>query len=140
MAKPFNERHNDPVVFNTLGDQKSHSLIWEMATAGKQTVTKDFIDKLKDDVHQIKALSSHQLRNIFLLVKNAHTTSEAQLIRPRLLYLIARLDLKTDNPIRKFLEKIEETIALIDNDQKLKGFQLFFESVVAIHKYYNPKN
>ncbi|MDR1583609.1 MAG: type III-A CRISPR-associated protein Csm2 [Prevotellaceae bacterium] len=81
-------------------------------------------------------VSTSQLRNVYDCVIKAHSVNEMKLIRPKLAYIAGRGQY-TD---KQFFGFIDGLIKTIKNDDQRKNFKVFFESVVAYHKFYGKNN
>ena len=100
------------------------------------------IDNLIDCIHEFvkqtnkkdEGISSSQIRNVFNKAKQAKNTKDLKLMRPKLAYVLARQKNKGAKEMIALLDDVIKTTE-IENKQHLKNFQLFFESVVAYHRY-----
>ncbi|MDR1896382.1 MAG: type III-A CRISPR-associated protein Csm2 [Prevotellaceae bacterium] len=84
-------------------------------------------------------VSTSQLRNVYDKVAKTKSINELKLIRPQLAYIAGRATTDKDN-IKKFLAFIDSLIKLVDSEEKRKEFKIFFESVVAYHKFNSVTN
>lgn len=90
--------------------------------------TETFIKELGQD------LTTHQLRQVFSRVKAASTENALKLLRPQLAYVAARAE--KDNA-KKIITLLEGLIQEVDSLAKLANFKVFFEALVAYHKFYH---
>lgn len=101
-------------------------------------------DKLEELLNNLESyvrckgegISTHQLRNIFSIVKRAKTRQELQLIRPKLAYVGARQNNKN---AKEFVGLIEKIVKKVTDDNHVKNFIAFFEAIVAYHKFHQDK-
>jgi len=89
---------------------------------------KSLVGKLQRDI------SSSQLRNVFSRVKNLKTPKELYSLRPKLAYVYGRPNTKFG--MQKIIEILDEKIIDVKNEEQLKLFIDFFETIIAYHKYY----
>lgn len=80
--------------------------------------------------------STSQLRNVYDCVIKTHGVNELKMIRPKLAYIAGRG--KQDDE-KKFLGFIDGLIKTVKTEDQRKNFKVFFESVVAYHKFHNNK-
>jgi|SRR5690606_2728699 len=80
-------------------------------------------------------VSTSQLRNIFDKVKREKEVAGLKLIRPQLAYAAGRATTGKED-VKKFLAFIDSLIREVDTKDKLAEFKVFFEAVVAYHKFY----
>lgn len=78
-------------------------------------------------------ITSSQLRNVFLLVKRCKEPKELVHIRPKLAYIGGRAE---NNETKEIVFLLEELVKEVDNVEKLKNLQSFFEAIIAYHKYF----
>jgi CRISPR-associated protein Csm2 len=85
-----------------------------------------------------KYISTSQLRNIYdkLLKVKEENYSQVQLLRPKLAYVAARQNKAEAKEIVNFFNEI---ISKISSEDELRSFKIFFESVVAYHKFHSLK-
>lgn len=85
-----------------------------------------------------KYISTSQLRNIYdkLLKVKEDNYSQVQLLRPKLAYVAARQNKAEAKEIVNFFNEI---ISKISSESELRSFKIFFESVVAYHKFHSLK-
>lgn len=104
----------------------------------KSSKLADLLDKIKSYVQtNSEAITTSQLRNIFAKVQRVENENSLQLLRPKLAYVAAR---QGKPEAKRMVEFFDFLISKVSNKEQLKGFKTFFESVVAYHKYFNPKN
>ncbi|MEX2513507.1 MAG: type III-A CRISPR-associated protein Csm2 [Cyclobacteriaceae bacterium] len=81
-------------------------------------------------------ISTHQLRNIYDKVLKCNENN-IQLIRPKLAYVAARQQKAEAKELVKFFNELIKDIE--NSPSKLESFKIFFEAIVAYHKFYSPK-
>jgi CRISPR type III-A-associated protein Csm2 len=81
-------------------------------------------------------VSTSQLRNVYDCVIKAHSVNEMKMIRPKLAYIAGR----GKDEEKKFLGFIDGLIKTIETDDQRANFKVFFESVIAYHKFYSKIN
>lgn len=86
-----------------------------------------------------KDITASQLRNIFSKVKKFKSLSDLQMLRPKLAYISGRLSPKQANA-KEFLKLLDDVIQKATNEQHVRGFSQFFESIVAYHKSHHSSN
>ena len=95
------------------------------------------VAKVKDYVAKnARSISSSQLRNIFGKVLRAKEPFDVYQLRPKLAYVAGRSD---KGPMKELVFLLDELIQSIQNKDQLKNFKDFFESIIAYHRYFNPK-
>lgn len=102
----------------------------------KQT---DYLDKLVEEtetfVNKLGGhIKTHQLRQVFKQVKAADNINALKLLRPKLAYVAARVEKKE---AKKIVALLEGLIREVNSDTQLDNFKLFFEALVAYHKFYH---
>ena len=80
-----------------------------------------------------KNLSTSQLRNIYDKATKAKTINELKLVRPNLAYIAGRSSNDKEKTLLAFIDSI---IKAVNSAEKVKEFKIFFEAVVAYHKFY----
>ena len=91
------------------------------------------------------AITYTQFRNIYGILQKSDTVAEIQKARPKIAYIHARLDGSTKHDGEIVLAKdltffIMEIIKNLINQNQIKPFHEFMETMVAFHKQYNTKN
>jgi CRISPR-associated protein Csm2 len=81
-------------------------------------------------------LSTSQLRNIYDKAIKAGTQNELKLIRPNLAYIAGRSGNEKEKSLLAFIDLL---IKEVNSDEKVKEFHIFFEAVVAYHKFYGKQ-
>jgi CRISPR-associated protein Csm2 len=84
-------------------------------------------------------VSTSQLRNVYDKVTKTKSVNELKLIRPQLAYIAGRAQQDKDN-VKKFLAFIDSLIKSVQTEEQRKEFKIFFESVVAYHKFNSTTN
>ncbi|WP_338790702.1 type III-A CRISPR-associated protein Csm2 [Bernardetia sp. MNP-M8] len=100
----------------------------------------DDLDNLFESIKSLvrkfgSSIKTAQIRNIYSKVQAAKTVTALKLLRPKLAYIAAR---QTNTEAKALVLFCEELIAQIakDNNEQLESFKMFFESLVAYHKFY----
>lgn len=100
----------------------------------------DDLDNLFESIKSfVQDFGSHiktaQIRNIYSKVQAAKKVTTLKLLRPKLAYIAAR---QTNTKAKALVLFCEQLIADVekDNTEQLESFKMFFESLVAYHKYY----
>lgn len=80
-----------------------------------------------------KDLSTSQIRNIYAQVRTmrGYDRNALNLLRPRLAYAAGRH--KEVSGLQRILDA---AIVRVNDEEKFKNFQQFFEAILAYHKYY----
>ena len=145
----MNYRQNQKKDFNqhesTKGYVDTISKILDIKSASSVD-TKEAIDKIQDIMRNVvvkdrfNRVKTHQIRNIFSLIKNVKNVKELNMIRPKLAYIGAR---QTGNSGKFIVEVIEGLIDVISGENntvkqenELFGLKYIMESIVAYHKFY----
>ncbi len=81
-------------------------------------------------------ITTSQLRNIFGKVLRAKEPFDAYQLRPKLAYVAGRAD---KWQMKELIFLFDELICEIKNKKQLDNFKFFFESIIAYHRYFNPK-
>lgn len=88
-------------------------------------------------------VTTHQLRNIFKLVKEAGNARSLHAIRPKLAYIGARQSEERGKVLIKVLDELIKEIDKVkdtpDEPSRIKDFHYIMESIVAFHKFYAKK-
>lgn len=96
-----------------------------------------YVSNLKRFVEQrLRAITTHQLRNIFSQVKRASSPTDLQLLRPKLAYVAGRED---KDPMSLLVVLLDDLIQQVRTTEDVRAFVRLFEAVIAYHKYFNPK-
>jgi CRISPR-associated protein Csm2 len=100
------------------------------------------LDKVLESIEKFVAedgqnLSTSQLRNIYDKATKEKTVNGLKLIRPNLAYIAGR---SSNDKEKSLLAFIDLLIKSVDSDEKVKEFHIFFEAVVAYHKFYGKNN
>jgi CRISPR type III-A-associated protein Csm2 len=99
------------------------------------------LDKILESIENFvsvegKNLSTSQLRNIYDKANKATSVNELKLIRPNLAYLAGRSSRDEEKSLLAFIDLL---IKEVKSDNGVKEFHVFFESVVAYHKFYGKQ-
>jgi CRISPR type III-A-associated protein Csm2 len=96
-------------------------------------------DMIKDYIGNTP-VKSHQVRNIFSLVKENDDTRDLNLIRPKLAYIGARQTSKHGKVIVKVIDGLIVKVTNENDDAKksrmLRGLKYIVECIVAYHKFH----
>lgn len=97
------------------------------------------IEEIKTLIKENKNVTTHQIRNIFKLIKEVKTVKDLNIIRPRLAYISAR---QTEKDGKIYIDVLDRLIVEItkapDDDiiNMINGLKYIMESIVAYHKFY----
>lgn len=91
---------------------------------------KDYVEK------NARNITTSQLRNIFGKVLQAKEPFDVFKLRPKLAYVAGRTD---KWQMKELVFLLDELIQSIQNEDQLKNFKDFFESIIAYHRFFNPK-
>lgn len=80
-------------------------------------------------------ITSTQLRNIFELLKGCTEKKQFTLTKPRLAYIGARQSKRESKDLIELLSNLITDM----KEEQIGSFKMFIESLVAYHKYFNPK-
>ena len=95
------------------------------------------VGKVKEYVERnARSITTSQLRNIFGKVLRAKEPFDVYQLRPKLAYVAGRSD---KWQMKELVFLLDELIQSIQNKDQLKNFKDFFESIIAYHRYFNPK-
>jgi CRISPR-associated protein Csm2 len=83
------------------------------------------------------AITTSQLRNVYDKVMKTKHVNDLKIIRPQLAYIAGR---EKGDEAQKFLAFLDFLIKSIQNEGQVKEFKVFFEAVVAYHKFYGKNN
>jgi CRISPR-associated protein Csm2 len=92
-------------------------------------------------------LSTSQIRNIFSEVKKMQSFEKSKtdliLLRPKLAYTAGRHGKMRRGQLTGAIVDLQEVldagIQRVDNEEKFENFQIFFEAILAYHRYYGGK-
>ncbi len=96
--------------------------------------TKAFIER------RAKKITTSQLRNIFARIKSAQEATDLYRLRPLLAYAAGRATRKDEQEALTDLVVLMDTVIReVKTPEDVRSFQQFSESLVAYHRYFNPK-
>ena len=81
-------------------------------------------------------VTTSQIRNVYDKIIKAQDCNGLKMIRPQLAYIAGRD--KNDNQ-KKFLAFIDGIIKTVREEEQRKSFKVFFEAIVAYHKFYGKQ-
>ncbi len=87
-----------------------------------------------------RSFSTSQLRSFFSEIRRIElkefekSKSNFIMLKPKLVYAIARNKSKAPKQYELFKEVVESLLKKVDSEEKFKNFVLFMEAVVAYHK------
>jgi len=101
----------------------------------------DRLDALLEETERfVKELGTQvttsQVRNVYDKIIKAQDCNSLKMIRPQLAYIAGRD--KSENQ-KKFLAFIDSIIKKVHEDEQQKNFKIFFEAIVAYHKFYGKQ-
>lgn len=139
----YNNKQNKPSFVINFPDELIDEIL-NMANTNKTTelvnATEKFVESfctLKDNKgNNREIISTSQLRNIYdkILKIDDDDIASIQLMRPKLAYVAAR---QRNNEAKVIVDFLNGRIKEIENSNQTESFKMFFESIVAYHKYYS---
>ncbi len=92
------------------------------------------IETIKEFVRtEGKPVSTSQLRNIYDVIIDEKNHLKAKFFRPKLAYIAAR---QNKRGAKEFIMMLDELLKEVNSDSQFRNFKLFFEAIVAYHKYH----
>ena len=132
---------------NEVKDSVFESNFDEILRMSKTTKLDDLLNSIEQFAGRPKehqklgaCVTTSQLRNVYdkaKKVKGENAVNALKLIRPNLAYIAGR---EKGEEVQKFLAFLDLLIKSVQNEEQVKEFQTFFESVVAYHKFYGKNN
>lgn len=138
MPNGYQNRRNDRIdIMQDLQNKDKYLSIYSGNEDNIDLILEEIQMKLVDKY--FKNISSSQLRNIYHKMINTKTANDLKLLRPQLMYISARLESGRGSEEGKAsLEFIDWMIKQkVNNEEELKAFHKFLETIVSYHKYYN---
>jgi len=131
---------NPNIENNKVPENGLKTKIREILSMNQSEDLSGLIDEISNyvKVHG-KDVSTSQLRNIYSKVISSKKILDAQLLRPKLMYVAARQNISKPDA-KRYIEFLEKIVVEIKDDKQLESFKTFMESLVAYHKYHHPKN
>lgn len=124
-----------------LNDYFSDLTIEDLINPEKYLNSKDVISIINCIENAMKVYANvityTQFRNIYGILQKANTVADIQKARPKIAYIHARLEKKEAKEVTFF---IMEIIKKLTDENQIKPFHEFMETMVAFHKQYNTKN
>ncbi len=110
--------------------------IREILRMSKSDYAKEIISKTSEFVkHGCVQLKTHQIRNIYGVVKRHHEVSAIQAVaRPHIVNIAGK---QVDPTAKQAVELFEKILEAVENKEEVAECQLFFEAVVCYHKYHH---
>ena len=131
--KSFNELADD-----VLRDYFKSGLFDEILKMGSSKNLDILLEETERFVRELGSqLTTGQIRNVYDKAIKANDLNELKMIRPQLAYIAGRE--KNDNQ-KKFLAFLDKIIKLVQSEEQQKNFNVFFEAIIAYHKYYGKNN
>jgi|JI7StandDraft_1071085.scaffolds.fasta_scaffold08615_6 CRISPR type III-A-associated protein Csm2 len=84
--------------------------------------------------HDCKELKAHQLRRLYDEVRKKSEPNEIQLLRAKFAYAMARQTSNRSKAVIAFFDTIMEKVS---TKEHVSEFKMFFEAVVAYHKFHH---
>ena len=92
-----------------------------------------FLDGLREYVERkLRNVTTHQLRRIYVLTKNARNVNDIKALRFQLAYIAGRISRRDFN---NFYYDMDILIRRLQADQ-VEKFKKFMEALIAYHKFY----
>lgn len=135
-------RPNNPQAKESLDLDKAVKLIAPLLNM-EQLSTNDIsagVEEIRKSLEYAGSdyeFTTHQIRNIYTMIKNCRSHNELIINRPRLAYLGVRQKTKKGKEI---VELIDKLIQNVKDDSQLSGLIYIIESMVAYHKFYSKAN
>lgn len=141
MAKSNYKPKKEKKSFGELGEEVRNKFFKEnfaeLLNMSKATELDKILNKIEDFVKlEGKNLSTSQLRNIYDKAVKTETLNDLKLIRPNLAYIAGR---STNDNEKSLVAFIDLLIKEIKSDEQVNEFKIFFEAVVAYHKFYGKQ-
>jgi CRISPR type III-A-associated protein Csm2 len=131
MPKPSLSQIYQNVCRDNFTDSSPESFV----RGGTEDVVQ-FYNSLENFVaNKAKAISTHQIRNIYQKIAKAKNPTDLQVMLPKLTYVAARLDNRNANDVVALFYGL---VRAVEEHEHVKNFQTLAEAIVAYHKYYCP--
>lgn len=110
--------------------------IREILRMSKSDHAKEIISKTSEFVqYGCAQLRTHQIRNIYGVVKRHNDVSAIQAIaRPHIVNIAGK---QADQTAKQAVELFEKILEAVEKKEEVAECQLFFESIVCYHKYHH---
>ena len=108
--------------------------ILKMKNTGKLDALLEEIERFVKELGT--QVTTSQIRNVYDKIIKAQDCNGLKMIRPQLAYIAGRD--KSDNQ-KKFLAFIDGIIKTVREEEQRKSFKVFFEAIVAYHKFYGKQ-
>jgi CRISPR type III-A-associated protein Csm2 len=145
-GKPYEgnqeRRPNNPQAKESLDLDKAVRLISPLLNM-EQLSTNDIsigVEEIRKSLEYAGSdyeFTTHQIRNIYTMIKNCRNHNELIINRPRLAYLGVRQKTKKGKEIVTLVDML---IQKVQNESQLNGLIYIVESMVAYHKFYSKAN
>ena len=141
MGKTSYQPRKVSKTFGELGEDIKNIYFKEKFTELLNMSKTTNLDKILNQIEYLvkeegKSLSTSQLRNIYDKAVKTESQNELKLIRPNLAYLAGR---SSNDKEKNLLAFIDLLIQEVKTDEQVKEFKIFFEAVVAYHKFYGKQ-
>lgn len=114
--------------------------LWNMEESPNLDELLKSIEDFVRETDKKGGISSSQIRNIFSKAKQAKKVNDLKMLQPKLAYVLARQDSKKTGA-KTLISLLNDCIKALPNSENekenkktVKGFQTFFESLVAYHR------
>lgn len=141
MINTRNNPKSKAKSFSELGEEVKNRFFKnnydELLNMSKTKSLDEILNKIEEFVKvEGSKLSTSQLRNIYDRSLKTESQNELKLIRPNLAYLAGRSSKKKKKSLLAFIDLL---IKSVKSDEQVKEFKIFFEAVVAYHKFYGKQ-
>lgn len=141
MINTRNNPKSKAKSFSELGEEVKNRFFKnnydELLSMSKTKSLDEILNKIEEFVKvEGSKLSTSQLRNIYDRSLKTESQNELKLIRPNLAYLAGRSSSYGEKSLLAFIDLL---IKSVKSDEQVKEFKIFFEAVVAYHKFYGKQ-
>lgn len=141
MINTRNNPKSKAKSFSELGEEVKNRFFKnnydELLNMSKTKSLDEILNKIEEFVKvEGSKLSTSQLRNIYDRSLKTESQNELKLIRPNLAYLAGRSSSYREKSLLAFIDLL---IKSVKSDEQVKEFKIFFEAVVAYHKFYGKQ-
>jgi|SRR5690554_861923 CRISPR-associated protein Csm2 len=141
MINTRNNPKSKAKSFSELGEEVKNRFFKnnydELLNMSKTKSLDEILNKIEEFVKvEGSKLSTSQLRNIYDRSLKTESQNELKLIRPNLAYLAGRSSSYGEKSLLAFIDLL---IKSVKSDEQVKEFKIFFEAVVAYHKFYGKQ-
>lgn len=141
MAKTDYPPKKEKRTFGELGENVKNNFFkddyHELLNMSKTSSLDKILNKIEVFVQQEgSSLSTSQLRNIYDKSIKADSLNELKILRPNLAYIAGRSNNDREKSLLAFIDIL---IKDVKSEEQVREFKIFFEAVVAYHKFYGKQ-